>query len=122
MNARLEGDAIVQEPAAHIGIAVDTERGLLVVVLRDVQDKSLRQIAAESQAVIQLARAGSATPDDLRGSTFTLTNLGMYEIDSFTPIINLEGLQRILTMAKDQGWIDRVPSLTELVYEQAPRQ
>ena len=89
LNARLDGDAIVQESSAHIGIAVDTERGLLVIVLRDVQDKPLRQIAEESQALIQRARAGTAPPDELRGSTFTITNLGMYEIDSFTPIINL---------------------------------
>ncbi len=71
LNVRLDGDTIVQEPSAHIGIAVDTERGLVVAVVRDVQDKPLRQISAESQAVIQRARAGTATLADLRGSTFT---------------------------------------------------
>jgi pyruvate dehydrogenase E2 component (dihydrolipoamide acetyltransferase) len=88
MNARIEGDEIVTEAGTHIGIAVDTERGLLVVVLRDVQDKGVRQIARESQSLIARARDGKAMPGDVRGSTFTITNLGVFEIDAFTPIIN----------------------------------
>ncbi len=89
LNARLEGEEIVSENAVHIGIAVDTERGLLVPVLRNVQDKSLRQLAAEAEELTKSTRAGQVRGDELRGSTFTITNLGMYEIDSFTPIINL---------------------------------
>ncbi len=88
LNARLEEDIIVQEQGIHIGIAVDTARGLLVAVVRDVQGKSLRQVAADSRQVIERARAGKATPNELQGSTFTITNLGMYAIDAFTPIIN----------------------------------
>ncbi len=89
LNVRLDTDTIIQEPAVHIGIAVDSERGLLVVVLRDVHQRTLRQITAESQSLIQRARTGAATSADLQGSTFTITNLGMYDIDGFTPIINL---------------------------------
>jgi len=89
VNARFEGDAIVQSATANIGIAVDTDRGLLVPVLRDVQTKSLRQLAREAAALIEKARSGRISPDDLHGGTFTITNLGMYEIDAFTPIINL---------------------------------
>lgn len=89
LNAHLEGDTILQATAISIGIAVDTERGLLVPVLHDVQSKSLRQIAAESAALIDKARNGRVTVDELRGGTFTITNLGMYDIDAFTPIINL---------------------------------
>jgi pyruvate dehydrogenase E2 component (dihydrolipoamide acetyltransferase) len=89
VNARFAGDGILQAATANIGVAVDTERGLLVPVLRDVQRKSLRQVAAESAALIEKARTGKIGPDDLQGSTFTITNLGMYEIDAFTPIINL---------------------------------
>ena len=89
VNARFEGDAIVQSATANIGVAVDTDRGLLVPVLRDVQTKSLRQIARESAALIEKARTGRVTVDELQGGTFTITNLGMYEIDVFTPIINL---------------------------------
>jgi pyruvate dehydrogenase E2 component (dihydrolipoamide acetyltransferase) len=97
VNARFEGNTaagpaastIVQSGTANIGVAVDTDRGLLVPVLRDVQTKSVRQIARESSALIEMARSGRISPDDLHGGTFTITNLGMYEIDAFTPIINL---------------------------------
>lgn len=89
VNARFEGDGIVQAATVNIGIAVDTDRGLLVPVLRDVQKKSLRQIARESAALIEKARSGHIGVDELQGGTFTITNLGMYEIDAFTPIINL---------------------------------
>jgi pyruvate dehydrogenase E2 component (dihydrolipoamide acetyltransferase) len=89
VNARFDGDAILQADTVNIGVAVDTERGLLVPVLRDVQTKSLRQVATESAALVEKARAGRIGPDDLAGGTFTITNLGMYDIDAFTPIINL---------------------------------
>jgi pyruvate dehydrogenase E2 component (dihydrolipoamide acetyltransferase) len=89
VNARFEGETIVQAASVNMGYAVDTERGLLVPVLRDVQAKSLRQIALESAALIERARNGRIGLDDLQGGTFTITNLGMFEIDTFTPIINL---------------------------------
>ncbi len=89
VNSRFDGDDIVQSAAVHIGIAVDTPRGLLVPVLRDAQSKSLRQIARESAALIERARGGSLGGADMSGGTFTITNLGMFEIDAFTPIINL---------------------------------
>jgi pyruvate dehydrogenase E2 component (dihydrolipoamide acetyltransferase) len=89
LNARFDGDDIVQHSAVHIGLAVDTERGLLVPVIHDVPDKSLRTVAAESADLIERARAGTLRPDELGGSTFSITNLGMYQIDAFTPIINL---------------------------------
>ncbi|HXT36307.1 MAG TPA: dihydrolipoamide acetyltransferase family protein [Chloroflexota bacterium] len=89
MNSTLTGETIVQHEAVHMGIAVDTERGLLVPVVRDAHLKSIQRIAEESKELIAAARAGTSTPDQLGGSTFSLTNLGMYEIDAFTPIINL---------------------------------
>ncbi|MCL4506228.1 MAG: 2-oxo acid dehydrogenase subunit E2 [Chloroflexi bacterium] len=101
LNARLEEDEIVTDSAVHMGIAVDTERGLLAPVVRDAQAKSLLQIAAETRALIERTRTGKATADELRGSTFTVSNLGMYEIDAFSPVINLPecailGLGRIV--------------------------
>jgi pyruvate dehydrogenase E2 component (dihydrolipoamide acetyltransferase) len=101
LNARIEGDEVVQSPSVHIAIAVDTERGLIVPVLRDVQNKTLRQIARESSVLIEKTRNGSIRYEDLRGATFTITNLGMFEIDTFTPIIDLPqcailGVGRIL--------------------------
>jgi pyruvate dehydrogenase E2 component (dihydrolipoamide acetyltransferase) len=89
VNARFEGESIVQPASVNIGIAVDTDRGLLVPVVRDVQAKSLRQVAEAAARLIEQARSGHVNPDDLHGGTFTITNLGMFEIDAFSPIINL---------------------------------
>lgn len=89
LNASLEGDTVRLWPHIHIGVAVDTERGLLVPVVRDVGRKGLAALAAETAALTERARAGQCTPDELTGSSFTLTNLGMFGIDAFTPLINL---------------------------------
>jgi pyruvate dehydrogenase E2 component (dihydrolipoamide acetyltransferase) len=89
LNASLEEDRIRVWRQIHIGLAVDTDRGLLVPVVRDVDRKGLRQLAGATQSLVERARAGQCTPEELRGGTFTLTNLGMFGIDSFTPIINL---------------------------------
>jgi pyruvate dehydrogenase E2 component (dihydrolipoamide acetyltransferase) len=88
LNSSLEGDVIKLWRRIHIGLAVDTDRGLLVPVVRDVDRKGLHQLAGETQALTERARLGECTPDDLRGGTFTLTNLGMFGIDAFTPLIN----------------------------------
>jgi pyruvate dehydrogenase E2 component (dihydrolipoamide acetyltransferase) len=89
MNARLDGEIIRHLSAVHIALAVDTERGLLVPVIRDADRKGLTEIAREMRELVERARVGKALPDELSGSTFTITNLGMHEIDAFTPIINL---------------------------------
>ena len=89
LNASLDGNSIKLWPQVDIGVAVDTERGLLAPVVRGVDRKGLAQLAAETAALTERARGGKCTPDELTGSTFTLTNLGMFGIDAFTPIINL---------------------------------
>ncbi len=89
MNCSLEDDAIVQHEGVHMGIAVDTDRGLFVPVIRDAHLKSIQQIATDAARLVDATRAGRAGADELRGGTFTISNLGMYEIDAFTPIINL---------------------------------
>jgi pyruvate dehydrogenase E2 component (dihydrolipoamide acetyltransferase) len=68
---------------------VDTDRGLLVPVVSDVDRKGLLQLSEETLSLVDRARAGQCTPDELSGGTFTLTNLGMFGIDAFTPLINL---------------------------------
>ena len=73
----------------HIGLATDTDRGLLVPVVRHVAGKGLLQLATETKALIERAQAGQCRPEELWGSTFTLTNLGMFGIDAFTPLLNL---------------------------------
>ena len=89
MNARLAPDAIELLAHVNMGMAVDTERGLLVPVIRDADQKTLRQFGAEFREMVDRARKGRSLPDDLTGGTFTITNLGMYDIDAFTPVINL---------------------------------
>jgi len=89
LNASLDGDTIKVWQRIHIGLAVDTERGLLVPVVRDADTKGLAQLAQETSTLIARAQAGQSTPAELSGGTFTITNLGMLGIDSFTPIINL---------------------------------
>jgi len=91
MNARLseDGQTIERLSAVNLGMAVDTERGLLVPVIRNADEKDLRALGAELRELIERAREGRSLPDDLSGGTFTIANLGMYDVDAFTPIINL---------------------------------
>ena len=89
-NASLDmtREEVVYKKYTHIGIAVDTDRGLLVPVLRDVDQKSLSAISQEIAELAEKARARKVTLDDLRGGTFTVTNLGGLGGSFFTPIIN----------------------------------
>ena len=84
----LAGREIVLKKFYNIGIAVDTERGLLVPVLRDVDKKNIIQISVELGEIARKAREGKIVPDDLAGGTFTITNLGGIGGSFFTPIIN----------------------------------
>ena len=91
MNARLnlaEG-TIEHLSTVNMGMAVDTERGLLVPVIRGANLMGLHQFGSTFREMVGRARSGRSLPDDLAGGTFTITNLGMHEIDAFTPIINL---------------------------------
>ena len=90
MNARLSADGMTIEHLKEInlGIAVDTDRGLLVLVVRNAGEKSLRTFGTELAGMVERALAGRSLPDDLTGGTFTITNLGAYGIDAFTPVIN----------------------------------
>ena len=89
LNAYWENEQIRVIDDIHIAIAVDTEEGLLAPVLRDANKKSIRQIAEQSRSLAEKARARKLDRDSLVGGTFTITNLGTYGIDAFTPIINL---------------------------------
>ena len=89
MAARWEGEHLTIPDGNHIGIAVDAEDGLVVPVLRDVPSLTLLQIAARSRELVASARGNKFKADDLQGGVFTITNLGAFGIDAFTPIINL---------------------------------
>jgi pyruvate dehydrogenase E2 component (dihydrolipoamide acetyltransferase) len=101
MNVRLTDQGIEMLPQINISAAVDTERGLLVPVVRQADQMRLAEINRTLREQAERARAGRSLPDDLTGGTFTITNLGMYGIDTFTPIINppecaILGVGRIL--------------------------
>jgi pyruvate dehydrogenase E2 component (dihydrolipoamide acetyltransferase) len=88
LNATLEGDRVRVHQGVHIGLAVALEDGLIVPVIRDANAKSLAAIAAEARALAEAARAGQLMPEQVTGSTFSVTNLGRFGIDGFTPIVN----------------------------------
>lgn len=88
INSSLKGDEIEVYGNVNMGIAVATDRGLIVPVLRNAHRKSLLEIAKESSPLIQRTQEGKIGPDDLKFGTFTITNIGTYGIDLFTPIIN----------------------------------
>jgi pyruvate dehydrogenase E2 component (dihydrolipoamide acetyltransferase) len=88
LTARWDTDRLLLPNHIHIGIAVDTEAGLLVPVLRDVHTSALTAIATQSRQLFETARAGRLGSADMQGGCFTITNLGGFGIEGFTPIIN----------------------------------
>jgi pyruvate dehydrogenase E2 component (dihydrolipoamide acetyltransferase) len=89
VNASLIKDEIVYNEEVNIGLAVSVEDGLLVPVLKNVNSKGLGALTTEAKEIGKQAREQKLLPDQMKGSTFTISNLGMYAIDAFTPIINL---------------------------------
>lgn len=83
-----EREEIVLHAACHVGIATDTERGLLVPVVRDVQARGLLEVTEEVERLVGAARAGTIGPHELRGSTITVTNVGTFGAESGTPLVN----------------------------------
>ena len=88
VNALFTGDAIHQHKHVHLGIAVDTPRGLMVPVVRMADTLSLRQLSAEAKRLATACLEGKVLPDEMNGGTFTVTNLGAMGIESFTPVLN----------------------------------
>lgn len=90
LNASIDlgKDQIVQHGSINVGVAVALDSGLLTVVSRGTDQKPLRQIAAELRGMVERARSGKVRPEDIEGSTFTVSNLGMFNVEQFTAIIN----------------------------------
>jgi pyruvate dehydrogenase E2 component (dihydrolipoamide acetyltransferase) len=87
-NAHLIGEKLVTHTEAHIGVAVHTESGLLVPVVRNVRQATLASIQEQLKSLAARARERALSRAELQGSTFTLSNLGMFKTDIFTPILN----------------------------------
>jgi pyruvate dehydrogenase E2 component (dihydrolipoamide acetyltransferase) len=88
LNAHFLGDRIATFEKVHLGVAVDTPKGLLVPVIRDASDMSIEKISAEVKNLAGACREGTISPDNLSGGSFTLTNLGMLGVETFTPVLN----------------------------------
>ena len=117
LNAHLLGDEMHLYEHVHLGVAVDTDRGLMVPTLSYCDMKSLDVISKELRVLAAECREGTINPDHLRGGTFTVTNLGSLGVESFTPILNapqtgILGAGTIVNMPKEvQGKIVLYPSM-----------
>ena len=88
VNAHFAGDSVRLMPSADIGIAVATERGLLVPVIRSCERRTIPEIASARADLVERARTGKLQQGDLEGGTFTISNLGMYGVEQFVAVLN----------------------------------
>ncbi len=88
VNVSFAEDRLILKKQVHIGMAVALEQGLIVPVIRNADQRRILAIARESQHLAELARTGKLRPEDFSGGTFTVSNLGMFDVDSFTAVIN----------------------------------
>jgi pyruvate dehydrogenase E2 component (dihydrolipoamide acetyltransferase) len=88
LNSSLDGDEQVIHPRVDLGVAVAVTGGLVVPVVRDAEGLTLRALSARIAALADAAGTGTLGPDDMQGSTFTVTSLGAQGVDFFTPILN----------------------------------
>jgi pyruvate dehydrogenase E2 component (dihydrolipoamide acetyltransferase) len=121
LNATIDGATISRWASVNLGVAVALDEGLIVPVIRECQSSDLARMIQERQRLTGEARAGTIRSRDLLGSTFTVTNLGAYGVDSFTPIINppevaILGVGRVrdetmtLSLTVDHRAVDGVPA------------
>jgi pyruvate dehydrogenase E2 component (dihydrolipoamide acetyltransferase) len=88
LNASYTGDSVLRHGAINIGVAVAVDNGLLTIVTQGSDQKPLRSISAELKRMAAGARAGKVKPADIEGSTFSISNLGMYDVENFIAILN----------------------------------
>ncbi len=117
LNAHFGSDAITQFGSVHLGFAVDTPRGLMVPVIRHAHNLSLRKLAQETKRLAGACTEGRIHPDELTGGTFTVSNLGHLDIESFTPVLNppqvgILGVGKVsLRPVETDGEVDHLPHL-----------
>lgn len=124
MNAHFLGDVIRTFKSVNLGIAVDTQRGLLVPTLYNADEKSLSEISKEAKELAAAAKSGRIAPELLANGTFTVTNLGSLGVESFTPVINppqvaILGVCAIQTRVRERdGMIAAYPAMAlSLTYD-----
>lgn len=125
LAGRWESDSIRLAPAMNIGIAVDTEAGLMVPVVRDVDTLTLTAVTRRTRELVDAARQRRIRAEDLQGGVFTITNLGAFGIDAFTPIINfpeaailgLGAIRREAVVLPDGGFGSREVMTLSLTFD-----
>ncbi|THD43902.1 MAG: 2-oxo acid dehydrogenase subunit E2 [Bradyrhizobium sp.] len=88
VNSATDGKTVRRRSRIHLGIAVTLDEGLVVPVIRDADDLTLFELSDRARALIEKARSGALTPDEMSGSTFSISNMGMLDVENFTAIIN----------------------------------
>jgi pyruvate dehydrogenase E2 component (dihydrolipoamide acetyltransferase) len=88
VNASFQGDHVLQYGAVHIGVAAAVDDGLLMPVIKNAHAMTLRQIGEAARTLVEKARSGKLHPDEMSGSTFSISNMGMLDVDVFSAIIN----------------------------------
>jgi pyruvate dehydrogenase E2 component (dihydrolipoamide acetyltransferase) len=88
LNATIQGNEVIQFGHVNVGVAVTVPGGLMTVVVKDTDQKTMRQISSEVKTMAGRAREGKVKPEDVDGSTFSTSNLGMYDVEDFIAIIN----------------------------------
>ena len=118
LNAHLlNGDTMRYFNGVHLGVAVDTDRGLVVPTIKNAQNMSLNEISAKAKELAATCKNGGATPDMLSGASFTVSNVGSYGIESFTPVINtpqtgILGVDTVTTRIREvNGEIKTYPAM-----------
>lgn len=108
LNALLLDDKMLLFRNVNLGVAVDTDRGLMVPTIFAADLKSLNEISAEAKRLVKLCQAGTVSPDLIKGGSFTVTNLGTLGVESFTPVLNppqtgILGVNAIVQRAREAG-------------------
>jgi pyruvate dehydrogenase E2 component (dihydrolipoamide acetyltransferase) len=88
VNSSTDGRSVRWHSHVHLGIAVNLDQGLVVPVVRDADEMTMAMLSERSKELIERARAGGLAPDEMNGSTFTISNMGMLDVENFTAIIN----------------------------------
>jgi pyruvate dehydrogenase E2 component (dihydrolipoamide acetyltransferase) len=125
LNAHMpDANTLRRFSSVNLGMAVDTPRGLLVPVIKNADTLSLSEIAVEAKRLAKAAQDGTLTPDEMSGGTFTISNLGSFGVESFTPVINppqtgILGVNNIVQRVKEQnGNISVYPAMgVSLTYD-----
>jgi len=117
VNSQVTDDAVAVLPQVNIGMAVALDEGLMVPVIRNTPELSIEDLSAETTRLAEAARGGKLSLSDLEGGTFSVTALGMYGVDGFTPVINTPNtaILGVGRLRDETRWVDDTPQRTTVL-------